>query len=122
MLTQDDARDALARTGIPAGQDFFTLTVAQVESVLAEADRFKYRKPKAANGSRGRYFYALLVRRAAGPRWAIEFRLWTNYGHGWEHEVTEETRREVRERQKEYAANAPTCRTRITRARVRVTD
>jgi hypothetical protein len=44
------------------GQDFHTLSHAQIDNLLAEADRVRYRKPKNANGSRARYFHAHLER------------------------------------------------------------
>ena len=59
------ARAALAAAGIAVGQDFHTLSGGQVDRLLEEADRVKYRRPTGANGSRGRYFHALLQRRAA---------------------------------------------------------
>jgi hypothetical protein len=59
-----DARETLRMINAAIGQDFYTLRNEQVELLLAEADRVKYRKPKNANGSRGRYFYQLLQRRA----------------------------------------------------------
>ncbi len=43
-----------------------------------------------------------------------EYRLHVNYGHGWEHEVTEATRREARERLKEYNENCPQYAARVT--------
>lgn len=33
------------------------------------------------------------------------YELWTNYGYGWECEVTEETYKEIKQRYKEYAEN-----------------
>jgi hypothetical protein len=45
-------------------QDFHTLSASQIEALLIEADRQRYQKPKNANGSRGRYFYALIQRQA----------------------------------------------------------
>ena len=59
------ARATLAAAGVAVGQDFYTLSGGQVNRLLEEADRVKYRRPKDANGSRGRYFHALLQRRAA---------------------------------------------------------
>lgn len=59
-----NALSVLASANITVGQDFFTLGASQVDRLLEEADRVHYRKPRAANGSRGRYFYALLTRRA----------------------------------------------------------
>lgn len=51
-----------ARHKIPLNQDFYTLPASTVERITAAADERKYRKPKNANGSRARYFYAYLVR------------------------------------------------------------
>ena len=56
------AREALRLCKISVGADFHTLSSSQVEALLAEADRVKYRKPRNANGSRGRYFHDLLQR------------------------------------------------------------
>ena len=41
------------------------------------------------------------------------FQLWTNYGYGWEHEVTEKTRKEARQQAKTYRENVPGVRTRV---------
>ena len=52
-------------TQIDTSKDFHTLSSREVEAVLAEADRQKYRKPKNASGSRARYFFQKLQREAA---------------------------------------------------------
>lgn len=59
-----NAQAILDACKIARGQDFHTLSAAQVDRLLAEADLARYHKPKNANGSRARYFYALLQRRA----------------------------------------------------------
>lgn len=59
-----NARATLAMLKIAIGQDFHTLDLIQKGKLLDEADRVKYRKPPQANGSRARYFHALLQRRA----------------------------------------------------------
>lgn len=62
------AREILARIGATLETDFHTLDTSRVESVLEFADLHKYRKPRAANGSRARYFFAhvqRVARRAA---------------------------------------------------------
>lgn len=46
------------------GQDFHTLSTSQVDTLLAEAVRVRYQKPRNANGSRARYFYQKLQRDA----------------------------------------------------------
>lgn len=61
----DDARDTLKACRIHLGADFYVLSIAQVERLLDEADRVRYRKPPHANGSRARYFHDLMQRRAA---------------------------------------------------------
>lgn len=43
-------------------KDFYTLSHAEICRVLEAADLVKYRKPKNANGSRGRYFFEYLKR------------------------------------------------------------
>lgn len=60
------ARAVLLACAIPIGADFHTLNTSTVESLLYWADHYKYRKPKNANGSRGRYFHDLMQRRARG--------------------------------------------------------
>lgn len=44
--------------------DFHALTSSQVEKVLQYAQQCGYHKPRNANGSRARYFYAYLERLA----------------------------------------------------------
>lgn len=64
MMHKSDAADILQRAGVARGANFHTLRASQVDALLVEADRVKYRKPKNANGSRGRYFHDMLQRRA----------------------------------------------------------
>lgn len=61
------AWDVLSAAGCTTlTRDFHTS--AQVDVILAEADRVHYRKPRNANGSRGRYFYQRLQRQAQKER------------------------------------------------------
>jgi len=60
------ARAILDDCAINPAQDFFTLSSWQVEKLLEYAVIHKYRKPKNANGSRGRYFHAYVQRKARG--------------------------------------------------------
>lgn len=64
MMDRREAAAILARCN--ARGNFHALDSFIVESLLAEADRVKYRRPKNANGSRARYFHAYLTRRANG--------------------------------------------------------
>lgn len=43
-------------------RNFYMLSVAEVCDVLAQADAYGYRKPRNANGSRARYFFAYVQR------------------------------------------------------------
>ncbi len=61
---RDNARATLEGINISLGQDFHTLRPAQVQRLLEEADRAKYRHPRNANGSRARYFHERLQRLA----------------------------------------------------------
>lgn len=63
-MTSHEATALATRHNITLGKDPCQLRASEVEQVLAAADEWKYRKPKNANGSRGRYFYALLNRAA----------------------------------------------------------
>lgn len=56
-----DACAVLNRLGV-RHVDFDTLSSSKVSELLEVADAVKYRKPKNANGSRGRYFFARLQR------------------------------------------------------------
>lgn len=59
-----DARAILASINASPGQDFHTLTPFQVSTLVELADVRRYQKPRNANGSRARYFYQLVQRRA----------------------------------------------------------
>jgi hypothetical protein len=61
-LTYWDARALASCFGFDPREDFHTMSSASKDAVLAAADARKYRKPKNANGSRGRYFAAHLKR------------------------------------------------------------
>ena len=50
---------------IPLGRDFHALDTDTIDAILAAAHVWQYRKPRNANGSRARYFYAYLCRLAA---------------------------------------------------------
>jgi hypothetical protein len=61
-MTKDIATDLIHKFQIRTDKDFYTLSSAEVHRVLEAADDRKYRKPKNANGSRARYFFAALKR------------------------------------------------------------
>lgn len=51
-----------------------------------------------------------------------EYQLLSNYGHGWEVETTEETRKEIKQRLREYRENAPQYSYKIVTKRVKITN
>lgn len=62
----EPARATLFDCAIPIGADFHTLGSDQVDRLLDHARMNGYRKPRAANGSRARYYHDMLQRRACG--------------------------------------------------------
>lgn len=65
-INPERARTILAACGVDVdGPDFHALRVDQVNRLGEEADAYAYRKPRNANGSRSRYWYAYLQRAAA---------------------------------------------------------
>ena len=60
----ESAAQTLARLGVPLGGDFHALPGDKVFALLEEAKVQKYRLPKGANGSLGRYFHDRLQRKA----------------------------------------------------------
>lgn len=63
-MTKIQAVEIAAKYEIPLDADYHALPSAVVDRILDAADSVRYQKPKDANGSRSRYFYAALVRAA----------------------------------------------------------
>lgn len=118
-ITMERAREILALCNA-RDVDFHTLGSEAVDRLLIFADEYRYRAPRNANGSRGRYFHAYLSRLAHGPKTYVEFRLWVNYGQGWEHECSEASLKDVLAQVKVYRANCPEYPVKWTRARLRI--
>ena len=51
-----------------------------------------------------------------------EYRLYVDYGQGWEHELSEDTRKEIREQVKVYQENCPQYPTKWNKVRVKIDD
>lgn len=66
-LTRADALDTFHRLRIDPARDFHALPSGEVEALIAEADRVRYRRPRNAPGSRARMFHAYLARAARRP-------------------------------------------------------
>ena len=64
-MTREQALTIATTYDIPLDQDFHVLRSSTVDRIIAAADLCKYRTPRDANGSRARYFHALLCRGAA---------------------------------------------------------
>lgn len=64
-IDRERARGILARCRVAVGANFYALRQETVSALLAEADAHKYRAPRNANGSRGRYWHEYLQRAAA---------------------------------------------------------
>lgn len=65
MMHPRTARSLARFYCIPLAVDFHTLPSSTVRNVIRAADSYGYRAPQHRNGSRARYFYAYLARRAA---------------------------------------------------------
>lgn len=61
-LTRTAACEILSRAGVPRGADYHTLSSTQVDNLLVQARRAKYRKSKGAPGSKGRMFHKYVER------------------------------------------------------------
>jgi len=64
MVNYQNASLALNSAGIDLASDFFTLSFCQVSALVDLAKIQGYRKPKNANGSTARYYFAALQRAA----------------------------------------------------------
>jgi len=47
------------------------------------------------------------------------WRMYVNYGYGWEHELTEYSKTEINDRKREYAENCPQYPVRVVKGRER---
>ena len=63
MKDYTQAYNQLSNDGIKFSNDFFQLSSSSQGIIHDTAKNFGYRKPKDANGSLARYFFALLKRR-----------------------------------------------------------
>lgn len=106
-MKKDEAIRICGQFNIPKGENFHALNSDTVARIIEAADSRKYRAPKNANGSRARYFYAMLTRalNSKVPEYVVQGN--HGYRYGWEDECSEYDYREARARLKEYRENAP---------------
>ena len=84
--------------------DFFTLDSDTVLQLVDVAKAVCYRRPKNANGSTARYFFAYLAR---SPKTELLHVVQGNYGHGWEDLTASADYAEARRDLKSYRENDP---------------
>ena len=82
--------------------DFFTLDSDTVLQLVDVAKAVGYRRPRNANGSTARYFFAYLARQ---PKTELLHVVQGNYGHGWEDLTASADRTEARRDLKSYREN-----------------
>lgn len=63
-MTNNEALEILQACGVELGEDFHALPSENVLHLLDAAVKRRYRKPNKANGSKARYFHAMLQRKA----------------------------------------------------------
>lgn len=84
--------------------DFFTLSSSTVVELVEVAKAVGYHKPRNANGSTARYFFAYLARR---PKTELLYVVQGNYGHGWEDLTASADHKEARDNLRDYRQNEP---------------
>lgn len=105
--------------GIDFNADFFTLPSSQQLALADAAKRAGYRKPRTANGSTARYFFAYLTRT---PKTELLHVVQGNYGQGWEDECASPTRREAVADLRAYRLNCPEFPHRLIQRRVAIEE
>lgn len=88
--------------GLDLTADFHTLGSDTVLKLVDVAKAVGYRRPKNANGSTARYFFAYLART---PKAELLFVVQGNYGHGWEDLTASASYKEARDDLRSYRAN-----------------
>lgn len=84
--------------------DFYTLNSETVLGLVDVAKAVGYRRPRNANGSTARYFFAYLTR---SPKTELLYVIQGNYGHGWEDLTASSNYKEAQSDLRSYRANDP---------------
>lgn len=103
MSTKKAAAMALL-PGLDLAADFHTLNSETVQRLADTARAVGYRKPRNANGSTARYFFAYLARQ---PKTELVYIVQGNYGHGWEDLTASTDYKEARDNLRDYRQNEP---------------
>ncbi|MDD4984320.1 MAG: hypothetical protein PHQ43_00825 [Dehalococcoidales bacterium] len=61
-ISINTAVELAGKAGLNLRNDYFVLSSSEVDKVLGIAKVYGYRKPKSANGSTARYFWAFMQR------------------------------------------------------------
>lgn len=96
--------------------DFFTLSSSTVLELVDVAKAVGYRRPRNANGSTARYFFAYLARE---PKTELLYVVQGNYGHGWEDLTASTDCKEARANLRDYRQNDP-APTRLIKRRAKI--
>ena len=96
--------------------DFFTLSSSTVLELADVAKAVGYRRPRNANGSTARYFFAYLTRE---PKTELLYVVQGNYGHEWEDLTASTDYKEARANLRDYRQNDP-APTRLIKRREKI--
>ena len=102
-VTKKEAALALL-PGLDLAADFHMLGSDTVARLVEVAKAVGYRRPRNANGSTARYFFAYLTRQ---PKTEIVHVVQGNYGHGWEDLTASADYKEARDNLRDYRQNEP---------------
>lgn len=84
--------------------DFHALDSDTVQQLVDVAKAVGYRRPRNANGSTARYFFAYLARQ---PKTEMLYVVQGCYGHGWEDLTASADYKEARDNLRDYRQNDP---------------
>lgn len=90
--------------GLDLTADFHTLGSDTVQRLADTARAVGYRRPRNANGSTARYFFAYLARQ---PKTELVHVVQGNYDHGWEDLTASTDYKEARDNLRDYRQNEP---------------
>lgn len=82
-IDQSEAREILQSIGAAPSTDYFSLSLSECKTLHEAANRCGYRKPKNANGSTSRCFFAYVQKMARQPD-NPHFIRPTQYDHSYE--------------------------------------
>lgn len=103
-MTSKKAAALALLPGLNLAAEFYTLNNDTVLQLVDAAKAVGYRRPRNANGSTARCFFAYLARQ---PKTELLHIVQGNYGHGWEDLAASADCAEARRDLKSYRENDP---------------